>query len=173
MKALLQLAIRNLSRHRKRTIITAVSIAVGVGIYIFMDAWLLGVDRDSERNLVLYETAAGRVMRDSYWEERDYLPLDRNVPDPETVIRRFADTGFPAAPRVSFSGEVILRKGPFPEDGSFTARITAVDAAADARVFPLAEHLSAGTGLRAGGSGVLLGAWLAEDIGAQIGRAHV
>ncbi len=169
MKALLQLAIRNLSRHRKRTIITAVSIAVGVGIYIFMDAWLLGVDRDSERNLVLYETAAGRVMLDSYWEEKDYLPLDRNVPDPETVIRRFADLGFPAVPRVSFSGEVILRKGPFPEDGSFTARITAVDPGRNESVFPLRAYMTGGEGLRTGGSGVLLGAWLAEDIGARVG----
>ena len=170
MTSLILLAARNLSRHRKRTVITAVSLAVGVGFYIFMDAWLLGVDRDSERNLVLYETAAGRVMHDSYWEEKDHLPLDRNVSDPEVVISRLAGLGIPAAPRISFSGEVILRKGPFPEDGSFTARIIAVDPARNESVFPLEGFMTDGEGLRAGGSGALLGAWLAEDIGARVGN---
>jgi hypothetical protein len=34
------LAWKNLSRYRKRTIITASALAFGIAIYIFMDGWL-------------------------------------------------------------------------------------------------------------------------------------
>ena len=48
MRFLLGLAWKNLSRYKKRTMITASAIAIGLGIFIFMDSWLLGAEQESE-----------------------------------------------------------------------------------------------------------------------------
>jgi hypothetical protein len=76
------LAWKNLSRYRKRTIITASAIAFGLAVYIFMDGWLKGAEIESERNLVLYETSAARVLTRDYWAEHDRMPLASAIEDP-------------------------------------------------------------------------------------------
>ena len=42
---LASIAVRNLARHGKRTIITAGVLTVGIGMFIFFDALLAGMDR--------------------------------------------------------------------------------------------------------------------------------
>ena len=76
MRFLLGLAWKNLSRYKKRTMITAFAIAVGLGIFIFLDSWLLGLEQESERNLIWYESSYARILNEEYWEEKDQLPLD-------------------------------------------------------------------------------------------------
>ncbi len=75
MKFLISLAWKNLSRYRKRTIITASAIAVGLAVFLWTDSFLLGMEVDSERNLIWYESSSARVMHPDYWEERTRLPL--------------------------------------------------------------------------------------------------
>jgi putative ABC transport system permease protein len=169
MKFLLSLAWKNLSRYRKRTIITAVALAVGLGTYIFMDSWLLGIEKESERNLVWYETSSARVLDEEYWEQKERLPLKYIIEDPEPVMENLAEAGIPAAPRTVFGGELILRKDPFPEDGSLTLRVIAVDPERDDTVFRLKETIEAGRYLEPGEEKILVGAWLAADLGAEIG----
>ncbi len=55
-----KLAFRNLTRYRKRTLITAGAIAYGLIMFIVTRSILIGIDSDSENNLRLYETADGR-----------------------------------------------------------------------------------------------------------------
>ena len=123
MRFLLSLAWKNLSRYRKRTIITATALAVGLGAYIFMDSWLLGAEKESERNLIWYETSSARVIDDQYWEQKDRLTLKYVIEEPAAILEKLAEQKIPAAPRTLFSGELILRKDPFPEDGSLTLRV--------------------------------------------------
>ena len=58
---LLSIAFKNLSRHRVKTTLTVVAIAVGIALYIWMDAWLLGMNLDSKRNLINYETGSTKI----------------------------------------------------------------------------------------------------------------
>ncbi|MDD4450159.1 MAG: hypothetical protein PHS76_05600 [Sphaerochaeta sp.] len=44
MKFILQLAAKNLMRYKRRTAITAVAIAFGLMMYVFVDSLLLGAD---------------------------------------------------------------------------------------------------------------------------------
>ena len=169
MKFLLSLAWKNLSRYRKRTIITAAALAVGLGSYIFMDSWLRGAEKESERNLVWYETSSARVLDDEYWEQRDRLPLKYTIEEPEALLEKLAEKQIPAAPRTVFSGELILRKDPFPEDGSLTLRVLAVDPKKDDTVFRLRETIEEGRYLEPGEEKILVGAWLARDLGAEVG----
>lgn len=169
MGSLVNLAWKNLLRHKRRTILTAVTIAAGVGVFIFMDAWILGIIHDSERNLIDYESSSARILHKEYWDERDYFPLDYNIKEPYSIISRLEKMNIPSAPRIAFGGEIITYKDPFPEDGSFTVKIIAIDPEKDNQVFDYISHIERGRYLYEDEEGVLIGAWMAERIGAEIG----
>ncbi len=169
MSFLLSLAWKNLSRYRKRTIITAAALAVGLGSYIFMDSWLLGAEKDSERNLIWYESSSARILNEQYWNERELLPLKYTIDNPLEVLEKLEELKIPAAPRTVFGGELILRRDPFMEDGSIMLRIVAIDPQKDDSVFRFKETVEAGRYLEPGDDGILMGAWLAKDLGAEVG----
>jgi ABC-type lipoprotein release transport system permease subunit len=169
MRFLLGLAWKNLSRYRKRTMITASAIAVGLGIFIFMDSWLLGAEQESERNLIWYESSYARVMNNAYWDEKDQLPLEYLIEDPDIVILRLKEMRIPAAARTVFGGELVLREDPFEQDGSMPVKIYAIDPENDDEVFRFRETITDGRYLEPGEEGVLIGSWLAEDLGAEVG----
>jgi putative ABC transport system permease protein len=162
---MLTLAWKNLSRYRKRTIITASAIAFGLAVFIFMDGWLKGAETESERNLVLYETSSSRIVTREYWEERERLPLASAIEDPEDVITALRAAGIPAVPRTLFAGEAIV------EEGSMPVRVIAVDPGRDEDVFAFRSTLESGRFLAPGEPGALLGAWLADDLGLAVGDA--
>ncbi|MCD6122968.1 MAG: ABC transporter permease, partial [Spirochaetales bacterium] len=62
MKFLVSLAWKNLSRYKRRTVITMIAIAFGISMYIWIDGFLLGMEKESERNLLWYETGVAEIM---------------------------------------------------------------------------------------------------------------
>ncbi|MFP4114364.1 MAG: ABC transporter permease [Spirochaetota bacterium] len=169
MSFLVGLAWKNLSRHWKRTLITAVAVAAGLAMYIFMDGWLLGADLQSKRNMVWYETGSARIVDAEYWEHRDTMPIRYAVEEPAPILDELDSRDIPATPRITFGGEMIVRYDPFPEDGALPTRVVALDPETDSEVYRLEETIVSGRFLRPGEEGVLMGAWTAEDIGAEIG----
>jgi ABC-type lipoprotein release transport system permease subunit len=163
MKFLLSLAWKNLSRYRRRTTITAVALAVGVAVFIWMDGWLLGAELESRRNIVWYEAGAAKVLNQEYLEQIQNLPLREVVEDPAGVERALAGLGLEATRRAVFSGELFLG------EGSLFVKAVALDPATDGRVFRLEETVTAGRFLRSGEPELLLGEWLARDLGAAVG----
>lgn len=163
MKFLLALAWKNLSRYSRRTLITAGALAVGVAVFIWMDGWLLGAERESERNIVWYEAGSAKVMNRRYLEEIQSMPLKQVVEDPAAVERALAGLGLATARRTVFPGEL------FAGEGSLFVKAVALDPVTDGRVFRLAETVQEGRFLRAGRQEVLLGEWLARDLGAVVG----
>ena len=75
----------------------------------------------------------------------------------------------PAAPRTVFGGELIVDRDPFPEDGSMQVRVFAIDPEKDDTVFGFRQTVVEGRYLLPDENGILLGGWLAEDLGAKIG----
>ena len=170
MKFLLSLAWKNLFRHSRRTLITAAAIAVGLSVYIFMDSWLLGAEQESERNLIIYETASAQIMTPEYFREgRDNLSLSNTLKDPEQIINAVRKTGYAAAPRVLFSGELIVYRDPFPEDGSIGVRVEGIDPEVTKNVFDIHRVITKGRYLEQDEDAVLIGAGLAEKLGAEVG----
>jgi len=88
---------------------------------------------------------------------------------PRGALCLLDDSGAGYSSRISFGGDLIFYKDPFPEDGSIPGRFIAIDPQKDSDVFKLRDSLSAGRWLEDGEMGLLLGSWLAEDIGAEIG----
>ena len=82
---LLSFAFKNLMRYRRRTLITAAALAYGIAMYLLIDSMLLGVELDSERNLIWYETASARIMHDEYWGNKLQRNLKYAVEEPEPI----------------------------------------------------------------------------------------
>lgn len=168
MKLLPKMAFRNLARYKKRTFITAGAIAYGIMMFVVVQSMLKGVDDESIANLKFYETADGRIMQMGYWEKRERLPLDKSF-KPEVLAPILESVNASWAPRIVFGGDLIFYKDPFPEDGSIPGQFTAIDMTRDAEVFRLKDTLEYGYWPAPDEPGLVLGHWLAEDIGADIG----
>lgn len=169
MKFQLALAWKNLFRHRRRTLITACAIAAGLAMFIYMDSILSGISLETERNLVWYETGGGKIMKEMFWEERDQYPIKHSIENKEAIFSVLEEMAIPATGRVAFSGEMIMFKDPFPEHGSIQMRFAAIDPEKDKDVYKLHDSVVEGRWLETGENGILLGAWLAEDLGAEVG----
>ena len=170
MLFLLRLSWKNLSRYINRTLITASAIGFGLGLFLFMDSILIGAEKDSERNLVWYETASVRLYQQNNVADRDKLNLKHLINNPQPILDALTEQGMRVTARTAFAAEAIVRKDPFPEDGSLLVRVFAVDALTDTDVYRTGQEiLPGGQWLTPGGNGVVLGAWLAEDIGAEVG----
>jgi ABC-type lipoprotein release transport system permease subunit len=169
MKNLIALAWKNLSRYKKRTIITAAALAFGLAIYVFFDSWLIGMEIDSERNLIWYETASAKIIDKEYWEEKDNSPLKHTINNPDAVLNDLENMNIEATERTVFLGEIVLQKNPFPEDGSMMVKIAGINPETDDNVFRFKETITSGSYLEPGENSILMGAWLADKIGAEVG----
>ncbi|MGE0074309.1 MAG: ABC transporter permease [Sphaerochaetaceae bacterium] len=169
MRFIISLALKNLTRYKRRTIITAVAIAVGLMMYIVVDSILLGAEFESMRNLRWYETASARIMQPDYWEERLMRPLDLSIDDPYTIVDALQKEGIAAAPRTMFSADLILYSDDFGEDGNMPVQVTAVDPELDNTVFRFEDTLIEGRFVESGTNELVIGSWFAEDIGAKVG----
>jgi putative ABC transport system permease protein len=163
MKFLLALAWKNLSRYRRRTLITAGALAAGIAVFIWLDGWLVGAERESERNIVWYESGSAKVLPRAALEDQRLLSLKEVIEEPSAVESALEGSGVTATRRAVFGGEV------FFGEGSLLVKVIALDPATDGRVFRLAETVSVGRYLTGDEPGVLLGEWLAQDLGAKVG----
>jgi ABC-type lipoprotein release transport system permease subunit len=169
MKFIITLAFKNLTRYKRRTLITAFAIAVGLMMFIIVDSVLIGVESESMRNLRWYETSSARIMHEEYWEDRLLMPLDMSIDDPYAIIDMLDKEGITAAPRINFSADMILYSDDFGEDGNMPVQVTAIDPELDNTVFRFKETLVEGTFPEPGTNQMVMGSWFAEDIGAEVG----
>ncbi len=169
MRFLVSLAFKNLTRYKRRTIITAVAIAMGLMMYIVVDSILIGAEEESMRNLRWYETSSARIMNSDYWENRLMMPLDIQIPDPYAIVDQLKREGIQAAPRIMFSADMILYREDFGEDGNMPVLVAAIDPDLDNTVFRFEETLVEGRFLQNGQNELVIGSWFAEDIGAKVG----
>jgi ABC-type lipoprotein release transport system permease subunit len=168
-----KMALRNLFRHPKRVIITSIAIAVGVAAFILFDSLLSGWFTETERGYIDYEVASGRIVRDSWWKERDELPLTEAITDTDAITTLLEDLDIPYAPRTEFRADLVFYEDPYPSSGVYPTRVVAVDPELDARVFDLAKSIdnpgSRGQFLTDDTDGIVVGAALADDLHMEVG----
>lgn len=165
---LASIAFRNVLRHGKRTLITALVLTVGLGMFIFFDSILAGMDRMTIDSMVDYTESSLRVMTAEYMKNSRALPLEYGIDNPEGVIGRIAElvpNSLASTPRTSFVAYASNWIDSLPVIG------TAIDPSRDKNVFKLAEHLSGGEWLPAdsGENNILVGKGLAQDLGLGVG----
>ncbi|NLB35267.1 MAG: ABC transporter permease [Elusimicrobia bacterium] len=73
---LLRLALRNMWRHKKRTLATASVLTIALLVYIGFEAHLASMDSIAYRNLVNFEFGHLQLIDSDYWEDKEQLPLE-------------------------------------------------------------------------------------------------
>lgn len=168
---LVKLAWKNLTRHKRRTIITASALAVGLIMYILLDSLLVGMFELSNNNLKDAETADGKVLTRTAFEDVKFLPLNDRIENPDDIISIVNSLGGKASKRVLINGEMIFTDEYFPLSGSAAILFTGVDIETDNNAYNIfrKRFLVEGRFMEPGADEVVIGSWLAEDTGAQVG----
>lgn len=123
---LTKLAFKNLVRHRNRTLITSIIIALAIFLYIFYDSIIGGMTEISYETIIDYESGHLQVVDEIYWEEDDELPLDnllsidggiqREIESIEGYLASSAELSFSAQLNNGIEELPVMGKGIVPED---------------------------------------------------------
>jgi putative ABC transport system permease protein len=166
MGMILKIALRNIGRHRRRTILSAITIAAGLTVFIVMDSMLTGIDRMSIDNMITLTTGALKIQTVAYDKERNTFPLNDSInsslPALDAALGRDKRVTH-VTKRTQFLGQLSNYSETVPVVG------TVVDEAADTTVFGLRQYIIGSyfgpDNLRE----ILIGKQLAQDLGVGVG----
>ncbi len=156
------MGLRNLGRHRVKTVITTLAVAISVMLYIAVDGWLYGFNLDSRRNIVSYEIGAAKVQADAYFEKKDELPMQESFAGWEPMAEALAAAGYDSAPRFAFTGTLYSRSGSAP------IMFSAVDPALERKLLRYTTYLEAGRFPSPGAFEIAVGTMAADKLGVGI-----
>ena len=161
----LKMAIKNLSRHKRRTVITALIIAFAILIYILTEGLMLGITEMSFDNIINLESGHLQVANQEYWDDRKELPLRDLITPSAAVESELEETeGFVAlTKRLNFSVNLNNGIDELPVTG------VGIDLGRDEQVFELDQHLVEGRMPESGSSEIIMGAKLAELMDFSLG----
>ncbi len=74
-----KLGLKNLTRQKRRNVITILVIAFAFFGYLFMDSVMGGMEELSFSNIKNYDTGNIQVVHPEYWEDREKLPLENLI----------------------------------------------------------------------------------------------
>ncbi|MDC7241604.1 MAG: FtsX-like permease family protein [Spirochaetales bacterium] len=160
---LLPIAVRNVKRSGRRSILSGFAISLSTLLCIFMVCFIMGAAGDYDAMLLNYSTGMVQV-RDGRFFEYDYLnPVHFYVEDEESVRREAMNTegALQAVSRIHIPGKLYF--GGMDRSGYGLA----VDF--DNEVMDFDEMLKEGRYPAAGEKEMVIGAKLAEKTGLQIG----
>ncbi len=163
---LLKMAIRNVARHKRRTLITVFTMAVGLMFFIFFDSLFVGMDSMLAETLVKYTDSAITIYSLEYDKNKKAFPLNKNIKDVDKITE--LATSIPEvesiAPRTQFLGEIIyLGKSKYIVG-------TVVDPEIDAKTFEIKQSIKEGKYFNHNENEVLVGAHLAKELGIKVGE---
>jgi len=166
MGMVLKIALRNIARHKRRTILSAITIAAGLVVFILIDSVLTGIDRMSIDNMITLSTGALKIQTVQYDQEKNTFPLNYGMN--ESMVGLQAALGrdkrvLHTTRRTRFLGELSNYAETLPVVG------TVVDMAADTLVFGLTKYIVGkyfdGDNTRE----IIMGKQLAQDLGVGVG----
>ena len=162
---LLSIAFRNIGRHKVKTILTSTAIAIGIALYIWMDAWLLGMNLDSKRNLINYETGSVKIYSKDYFEKKDELPMYENFKNYKPIIDKLDKAGYNAAPHFVFTGSLLSQEQELP------FIFVGIDPEKEKKVLNYYNFVEKGSFVENGQFKTLLGVKGAKDLNITIGNS--
>ena len=153
-----KIAMRNLARHKVKTVLTSLAIMVSVAMYIFLNGWLGGMIIDSRRNIVNYEIGAAKLQTSLYFEKKDEMPSYESFTGWETYHEALDREGYASAPRYVFNGTL------FSASGSAPILFHGVDPALEAETMRYVPFVDFGRYVQNGGYEITLGTMAAEKL---------
>lgn len=101
-----RMAVRNVGRNRRRSLISGTTIAIGVTCIVFASAYIDGLNRVIENEVTQAAVGAITVQRAGYGASQDVAPLDLDMPQSPEIDARLASVGEiqERSPRIKFAG---------------------------------------------------------------------
>lgn len=157
------LAIRNLTRNTRRTLLTAATVLLGTGFLTLGLSWIIGVLGGAVANIA---ATAGevRVVMPEYETREALMPLHHNIVDIAPVVEAVEAHGFEAHPVIKSGVTASVGE----EIGEVFCQIVGGEASWLAEDLGLAERVVDGRMATVRGEAVV-GLNLAEELGARAG----
>lgn len=160
-----KIALRNIFRNTRRSILSAIAIAVAALTMTFLFSMLKGMQEELGYNLQTFYTGEVRVRNPEYTEFEQLNPLHLRVHNYEEVISIIEEeTDAPLiSPRVTFPGVI------YQEEDNYHLMGLGVDFTKEREYMNLEDLLKEGRIPEMGKDETLLGTGLARDIGVGVG----
>jgi len=160
----IKLAWRNILRFKRRTFITFISSSFGLAMLVVTLSLMNGIDKDSMNNIINSQQSHLTLYAQGYYENRDEMPLDPSIADPEAFIHLLLQNPVIEAveSRIRFAATLINGSEELPCLG------IAVEPARNPFLFNIKESLISGAWL-ADDEAIVLGKNLADDMGLKTG----
>ncbi len=165
MGSLLRIALRNVVRNTRRSLVTGAAIFLGIAALVGVRGFMNGFDDAIVANIAEGRVGALSVHHARYLESEEQAPLSLSLPGDAAALARLAAVpGVRAvAPRLLFSSAVNVG------DETAFAAVVGVDPARERLALPRAvENVVEGRPIAAAGE-ALLGSELARSLRARIG----
>jgi len=153
-----KIALRNLARHKVKTVLTSLAIMVSVAVYIFLNSWLGGMAIESRRNIINFEQGAARLQTNLYFERKDEMPSYENFKNWEIYKEALDNEGYVSTPRFTFTGTL------FSSSGSAPIMFFGIDPDAEKQVLRYADYVDFGCFVQNGNFEIVLGTIAAEKL---------
>jgi ABC-type lipoprotein release transport system permease subunit len=165
MKLYLRLAWRNLWRHRRRTLIVVVAMAMGLGLMMWYDGLMAGFDQAIYGNAIKVLGGNIQIHADGYTSETGQNPLLPLPDDQAAVEAALAQPLVQTATRRINTGGLVTS----PE-GAFGVNITGLEPEKELEVSLPAQHVIAGRYLNSEDKDMIfIGKGLADAMGVTVG----
>jgi len=161
---LVKTALRNISRNKRRSILSGVAIGVAAMAIVMLFSLIAGMQADMESNLKSYYTGGIRIRNENYEQYERFNPVHLTV-DTNTV-QNILDTIEEVdvyVPRTSFPANLYI------EGTNFGAMGVGADFEKEADFIDLAGSLKKGRLPETGENEMIMGAILARDLKLNIG----
>jgi len=161
---LFAIALRNVFRNPRRTLLNLVAIGLGVMIILTMKGWIAGFSLSAYQTTIDLDTADVQILQKDYQAEARRLPLDLRITDWPGVKAALKDV--PGLKAVGARIDVSAELG----NGVTTVGVTlrAVDPDGEAQTNSIRPVIHEGTYFTADDH-VLVGSGLARKLGLQLG----
>lgn len=161
----IRMAYRNLLRHRRRSALSALALAVSLALLLFMAAFFKGEMRSSLEDTLKLNSGHVQVRNVNYDPEKYSVAWQYLLDNPQGIASQIA-----ALPQVALATPRLLASGIVSVgDNSVGVQVMGVDPASAAND-PYRQGLSAGEFLSADDrSGIVIGAPLAEALNLKVG----
>jgi len=158
---LLALGIRNLARHRTRSLVTIGAMAVAGVIMIVYIGLMEGIFESSRRNAVDYDLGEFRINAPAYRKDPD---LYKRIDNTESLLQPLQQAGYYASPRLYGFGLLA------PGYSSAGVQLRGIDIDSEKMVTKLHRHIAKGKWLSSEHDyGAVIGRKLARTLGARLG----
>jgi len=164
MRTLIKIAWRNVMRNKRRTVLSALVISVGLSIYILMNSIMAGMDRANIDNLIELSTSSIKISTEQYAEDKESLPLKYGIPFADQLLAYIKEQQhvIGATPRTQFLGQLSNWEDTMPIIGQV------VDIKSDETVFSLDNYLVGNYFTGSEENEIMLGKDLADEMGVGV-----